>query len=87
MRVVELTDIARVDAPVHYRRVYTANAVYEIGTGVPSRAMVRFTLEHVPLGPIVVDVKFVGDPDYPRVPLVAALKEHIHMLEADRKLP
>lgn len=85
--VRELTDIRRKEDPLHYRRHYTATAVMDYIGEQSGRLPVDFTIEHDALGRTTVTVRPGGDIDYPRIPLLRALKEYIRRLDDERKLP
>ncbi|MFW5729732.1 MAG: hypothetical protein ACOCYG_08700 [Spirochaetota bacterium] len=87
MIVRELTDIRRKEDPLYYRRHYTATATMNYLGEKTSRIPVDFTIEHDALGGTTVSVRPEADIDYPRVPLLRALKEHSRRLDQERKLP
>jgi len=86
MKVVEITDIERRESPLLYRRTFTATAVLSTRNGPDERKRIEFTLEHAPLGPVQVRVAFLEEIDYPLVPALAAIKEHVRKLEENGEL-
>ena len=87
MKVVELTDVSRRETPLYYRRAFTATAMLEHGSARPMAKKVEFVLEHSPLGPINITVKMLDDLDYPLLPAIQAIKEHVQDLELSGRLP
>lgn len=87
MKVLQLTNVARRDTPLLYRRTFTARAILSHGGADNVGIRIEFVLEHVPLGPIRISVKLLDDLDYPIVPVVAALKAHILKLDEHGELP
>lgn len=87
MEVLELRDLSRRETHLHYRRAFSAVARLASGARAEHEARIEFVLEHLPLGPISVTVRLVDDVDYPRVPVIAALKRHIQELEREGALP
>ena len=86
MKIVELTNVVQRDTPVLYRRTFTATAALARGDSEPQTKRIEFTLEHLPLGPVDVAVKLLDEIDYPLVPTIAALKEHIQEMEREGEL-
>ncbi len=87
MQVQELLDISRRDTPISYRRSFTAIAVLGSNTTSHEKKKIEFVLEQSPLGSISVRVKFLEEIDYPLVPALSALKEHIEHLDHQGLLP
>lgn len=87
MKVVELTNVVRRDTPLLYRRTFTATAILTHGATGPEAKRIEFVLEHSPLGPVNVNVKLLDDIDYPLVPALSALKDHINKLDQSGALP
>ena len=86
MKVVEIKNVQRKDIPLHYRRVFTGNAMLEhIGGDEPSR--IEFALERQPLGKTSVRVEIKDAINYPLVPAIRVLSEHIKSLDAQGQLP
>jgi hypothetical protein len=87
MRVVELTNVVERETPLLYRRTFTATAVLAKKNDEQEATRIEFVLEHSPLGPITVKVKLLDDIDYPLVPVISAIRAHIHKLEESGALP
>ncbi|MFW5684944.1 MAG: hypothetical protein ACOC1I_08830 [Spirochaetota bacterium] len=86
MKVVELTNVQQRETPLLYRRTFTATAVLAHGSRTTDAKRVEFTLEHMPLGPVAVTVRFLDDLDYPVVPAANALKKHIEKMQQNGDL-
>lgn len=86
MRVIDLTDLRRQDAPVLYRKVYYATAVLEIMSEALSTP-IEFVVEHKPLGGVDIRVTITEDIEYPIIPLVSGLRNHIQELYDRGSLP
>ncbi|MFW6313643.1 MAG: hypothetical protein ACOC2N_07145, partial [Spirochaetota bacterium] len=71
MEVVELTNLVRRESPLLYRRTYTATAVLLHAPAVRHSVPIEFVLEHSPIGPVQIRVKFLDVPDFPPVPATA----------------
>ncbi|MFP4113346.1 MAG: hypothetical protein ACOC2Y_04360 [Spirochaetota bacterium] len=87
MKVVELTNVVQRETPLHYRRTFTATAVFSRNHSRQESSRVEFVLEHSPLGSVGVKVKILDEIDYPLVPAISALKAHIAKLEQSGNLP
>ena len=86
MRIVELLNISRRETPIFYRRVYTAQAVFESARGRAEKD-VQFTVEHRPVGGVDIQVDRVENLDYPLIPVVRELKSYIADLDKRGALP
>jgi hypothetical protein len=80
MKVLELRELSKRDAPIHYLKEFTAVAVLESQQG-RTEADIAFTLEHKALGPPEVTVRLMDPVDWPLLPVVRALRDHICELE------
>jgi hypothetical protein len=86
MKIVDLTDLKRREAPVLYRKVYDAVAVMELMAETLSAA-IEFVVEHKPLGGVDIRVTMTDDVDYPIIPIISALKNHIQDMYDKGSLP
>ncbi len=86
MRIVELLNISRKETPLLYRRVYTAQAVFESPRGRAEKD-VQFTVEHRPVGGVDIQVDRIDSLDYPLIPVVRELKTYIADLDKKGSLP
>ena len=86
MRIVELLNISRKETPLYYRRVYTAQAVFESPSGRTEKD-VQFTVEHRPVGGVDIQVDRIENQDYPLIPVVRELKTYIADLDKKGTLP
>jgi len=82
MKVVELRELSRREAPIHYIGEYTAVAVLE-SLGRKAEADIAFTLERRPVGPPAIRVRVLDPVDWPLLPVVSAIRDHL--AELDRK--
>lgn len=87
MTVARLERIERVPLAIDYRRMYRAAAVLAIGSHEAPEAPIEFTLEMSPMGGHEVSIRFPESVDYPLVPAIRLLKDHIQHLDRDGKLP
>lgn len=88
MRVKELQNVARRETPIEYRRTFTATAVLETPHhAAPSPTRIEFVIEISPMGDRSVRVKLLDEIEFPLVPALEALKEHITVLERAGDLP
>lgn len=86
MRIVELLNISRKETPLFYRRVYTAQAVFDSPRGRAEKD-VQFTVEHRPVGGVDIQVDSIDNLDYPLIPVVRELKTYIANLDKKGSLP
>lgn len=86
MNIVELKDIAREEGQIFYLRKYTANAVVQLPTET-TLTPIAFSIETGPLGNREVAVKIVSAPNYPVLPIIAALKTFIIENDKEGRLP
>ncbi len=85
-RIVELRDVTRKESPISYRRSYTAEAVIETLATRRFSQKVTFTIEEDALGQRDVTVKLLGDIEYPLLPVLSALRDHVGTLDRSGKL-
>lgn len=83
MTFKDLSDIVKKDIPLHYRNEFTANAVFSTFDGKELMRKIEFIVEMAPTGKKDIRVNILEQVDYPLVPLLKTLKEHIQTL--DRK--
>jgi len=86
MKVVELRELNRRDSAVHYIKEFTGVAVLASGT-IKAETDIAFTLEHKPLGSPELIVRIMDPVDWPLLPVIRALREHILDLEKTGRLP
>lgn len=87
MKVVELTNVVQRETPLHYRRTFTATAHLSRADSAPEPVRVEFVVEQSPLGAIDVRVTLLDDVEYPLVPAIAAVKDHVRRLHEHGDLP
>jgi hypothetical protein len=90
MTLLELKDLHRKEIPLRYVNEYSGAAVFERpefqGSGRVERP-VEFRIEHSALGKRNIQVKLLGGLDYPLLPVLRRLKEHISHLDERGMLP
>ncbi|MFP4363933.1 MAG: hypothetical protein ACLFR1_08685 [Spirochaetia bacterium] len=87
MRILEMKNLTKKDLPLHYRKEFLGQAVFETMEKKKVEKRIEFSLEHSPTGKIDVKVKLLEDLDYPLVPALNRLKDYIYKLEQKGKLP
>jgi hypothetical protein len=86
MKVLELRDLRRREAPIHYIREYGAVAVLESFEG-KAEASVAFTVEQKPLGPSEISVRVLDPVDWPLLPVMRAIRDYVADLDRQGRLP
>lgn len=87
MKIVDIEAIERRPLAIDYRRQYRGNAVIAVGEQLDFRAPIEFTLELSALGHHEISVQFLAPTDFPLVPALRLLKEHIRTLDGGGRLP
>lgn len=87
MKVEAIRDIERVPLAIDYRRMYRGTALISIAERAAAGSRIEFSLELSPLGGHEISVSFLESADYPIVPAIKLLKEHIKALDTDDRLP
>lgn len=87
MELVEIRNITRKDAPVLYRRTFAGEVVMKYDEATTRAWRIAFVLEHTPTTGIQVQAEFLDRPDYPLVPAIRMLKDHILQLDKRGLLP
>ncbi|MFW6364211.1 MAG: hypothetical protein ACOC0D_10230 [Spirochaeta sp.] len=86
MNLLELKDIQHVNAHIHYRRVFKANAVLQYLGKKPEERSIHFTIEHSPMGGTSVHIDYLEPIDYPLLPAKQKLKQAIAELDSKGEL-
>lgn len=86
MNIVELKEITREEGQIFYLRKFTAVAVLELPTTTED-VPISFSIETSPLGERTIAVKVISAPNYPVMPLIAALKSYILTSDKEGRLP
>jgi hypothetical protein len=87
MKVVSLNSLSRKESPIQYRRVFSGSAVFEIfGSQTPEK-QVEFTIEHHAHGTPSIHVHLADEVDYPLLPVLSELKQHIREMDKRGHLP
>jgi hypothetical protein len=87
MKVETIDNIERVPLAIDYRRIYRGVAKISIGERTVGAPRIEFSLELSPFGQQEVSVSFLERADYPLVPAIRILKEHIKTLDGNGQLP
>ena len=86
MNILELKDINREEGCIYYLRKYTANALLELPAET-TLTPISFSIETGPMGDRHISVKLISAPNYPVLPLMAALKSYILKDDKEGRLP
>lgn len=86
MKLKHLEGIIKKETPIFYRSEYKAHANMEL-LGREHQIPVSFDVEMLPTGEKLISVKLDDKVDYPELPILKVLKEHIIDLEKDGSLP
>jgi hypothetical protein len=87
MNVTRLEAIERIPLAIDYRRLYQAQAILSIADRDTTPVRIEFSLELSPFGGNEVSVRFLESADYPLVPAMKLLKEHIKAIDKAGSLP
>ena len=87
MKVEHINNVERVPLAVDYRRMYRGEARIAIGSAATNPCPIEFVLELSPFGTNEVSVTLLGQTDYPLVPAIKLLKEHISEMDRAGQLP
>lgn len=87
MKVAEITDLQRIPMAIDYRRTYRGTAIIAVGERQLPGCTIEFTLEMSPWGGHEVNIRFIDPAEYPIVPAIKILKEHITTLDRNGELP
>jgi hypothetical protein len=77
MELVEIKDVEPEAGAVYYRQKYDAKAYFHSDIHGDIEAPIHFIVETDPLGQKTISVKFAKRMDYPIVPMLMQLREHI----------
>jgi hypothetical protein len=86
MRVLEIKDISKKNIPLHYRNEFSARAVMELPQHAQPETPMEFSLERSATGDLHIRVQLLEKIDYPLLPAIRRLKDHIRELERRGKL-
>ncbi len=87
MKVNDIDKIERIPLAIDYRRMYRGEARISVGDSSHSTSPIEFVLELSPYGSQQVTISFLESTDYPIVPAMKLLKEHIRELDRSGVLP
>ncbi len=83
MKVIEIQNILKKDMPLHYRNEYTGQVVFQAKHSDKVIKRVEFSLEKIATGEFDVQIQFQDALDYPLIPVIKTLKEHILQMEKE----
>ncbi|MDR2027964.1 MAG: hypothetical protein LBP93_00350 [Treponema sp.] len=86
MKIRHIKNIIRKDVPIYYRRLFSGIAELEL-LDKPVELAIDFTIETKPTGHKQISVTAADTVDYPLVPLIRDLKNHINDLDENGGLP
>jgi hypothetical protein len=81
MKVLEIKNITKKNIPLHYRNEFSALAVMELPPHKHEETPMEFTVEHSATGDLHISVNLLEKIDYPLLPALRRLKDHIRDLE------
>jgi hypothetical protein len=81
MKLIEITNIVKKDIPLHYRREFSGLAIFIDGHDKKIKSPIRFTIEYRHTGHFDVKVNLLDSLNYPLIPTIRMLKDHIITLE------
>lgn len=81
MKLVEITNIIKKDIPLHYRREFTGLALFHDAHDRKVKRDIHFSIEYQHSGHFDVKVRLLSSINYPLIPTIRMLKEHIISLE------
>lgn len=86
MKILEIKDLSREETGLYYRRNFTGCAVIEIPLRI-AEVPLFFIIETGPMGNKDIDIEFKENIEYPLLPILKDIKEHIFSLDREGKLP
>lgn len=81
MKLLEINNIVKKDIPLHYRKEFTAEAIFSIGGDKFLTKNIMFTIEYNHSGDFDVKVNLLEPLNYPLLPTLRMLKDLIIDLE------
>ena len=90
MQLIDVHDIIRKNSPLRYRNEFKGKAVFEYPPALGKKneeKPIQFSIERSALGDVAVSVQLLEDMDYPLVPIIKSLKNHILNLDSKGLLP
>lgn len=86
MRVLEIRDITKKHLHIHYRNEFKGAAVFEYSKNNREEIPVEFAVEHSANGSVDISARMLEKLNYPLLPAMKSLKDHIRSLERKGKL-
>lgn len=86
MKIVELKELERKNGELHYRKIYTAKAVFQFPQEMIERP-IEITIEHTPLGQVQSKVVLKEPISYPLLPVLKELSAYALDLYRKGQLP
>jgi len=86
MKIIDISDLKKKESPLHYRKEYLGTITMDIMQQTISSPL-SFTIEHKPMGPEEIKIDIQEELDYPMLPVISAVKQHIRKLMEKGALP
>jgi hypothetical protein len=86
MKIIQIKEIIRKDVPIYYRRLFSGLLVVELLNKTVERH-IDFSIETKPTGQKDISITILEPIDYPLVPLVREVKQHVIDLDDNGGLP
>lgn len=86
MKFIGFSKLTKKDTPVQYRRQFNGYAVFAKSDNGREEKQIEFVIEQTAMGPPTVSIDFLEEIDYPLLPLIKRIKEHILTLYTEGKL-
>ncbi len=81
MKLLKIKKIEKKDVPLYYRNEYSAISDFILIGDKTTEIALNFSIEMLPTGEKIIDIKFANPVDYPILPLLKVLKAEIEILE------
>jgi len=86
MKILEIRDITKKHLHLHYRNEFRGAAVFEYTKNNTEEIPVEFSIEHSATGAVDISARMLKKINYPLLPAIKSLKDHIRELEKTGKL-
>ena len=86
MKLLKIKNIEKRNLPLYYRNEYIANSEFILFGETLIEIPLSFSIEMLPTGEKLIDIKLKDSVDYPIVPILKVLKKEILILEKEGNL-
>ncbi len=86
MKVIEIKNITKKNIPLHYRNEFSGDAVLQLPPDRKEEKPLEFVVEHSATGDLHIKVHLLEKIDYPLIPALHCLKDHIRELQRKGEL-